>query len=320
MFENRPYPHIFWYDCTTQKLTLASGNQKSDGPFFLVGGRKIHPTYFENPPLSLPKTSLSPISTYAFPSRKKFVSLIESAQKELSDESKVVLARSLVLRFAKKQSPFHFLSALLESAKTGILFAYISEPDKAFLGLTPEKLFIQEGRSLLTESLAGTLGANQPLKDFLANPKEQLEQDLVTRSIWESMLPYTERVSSKTGIKKLGYTTHRHTQLSFLLNRDLSPLELIKILHPTAALGGYPKKLAEELIARYEPFQRPYYGQPIGWVWNKQKAEIHVAIRSAQLDGHKLRAFAGAGILKNSNAARELSETDIKLSIWPCKK
>lgn len=320
------FPEIIWYDLEKEKLILAHGLGKRKGSYFLIGQKKIYPLSITKKKISLEKWlgklpffDKTPFCHYAYPSRSHFLQMVQRAQNELLDDEKVVLARSITFRYHESINPYQLIYHLLlqhKIKKRGTLFAYIPKPCEGWIGLTPETLFIQKNLSLQTESLAAT--AKEDL--HLLQPKENLEQELVTRSIINGLDGYIKSLKSFSSIKQLPYASHLHTTLDLVLNKKIKTEHLIKLLHPTGALGGYPKQKALSLIEKYEPFQRDVYGSPIGWVWSPYHADLKVAIRCAHLNHTHLRAYAGAGILKASNPLWELSETDLKLSIWPCKK
>ena len=88
--------------------------------------------------------------------------------------------------------------------------------------------------------------------------------------------------------------------------------EIIHKLHPTPAVGGYPKKQALEAIEEIEPFERGWYAAPVGWV-GYDRAEFAVAIRSSLIVKNKVALFAGAGIVSGSQPEAEWEELENKI-------
>ena len=67
------------------------------------------------------------------------------------------------------------------------------------------------------------------------------------------------------------------------------------------------------LIRELEGIDRGRYGGPVGWVDGDGNGKWAVALRSAELsDDGTVRAYAGAGILGDSDPDRELAETKLK--------
>jgi menaquinone-specific isochorismate synthase len=97
-----------------------------------------------------------------------------------------------------------------------------------------------------------------------------------------------------------------------VLGSDASVLDLAAAIHPTAAVAGTPREAAVELIAELEPFDRGRYSGPVGWIGADGDGEWAIALRGAQLSGTSIRAFAGCGIVAESDADSEAAETDLK--------
>ena len=96
------------------------------------------------------------------------------------------------------------------------------------------------------------------------------------------------------------------------IRAGVSDADLVALLHPTPAVAGAPVAEAIEALRDFEPFDRGLYAGAVGIV-SSDGAEISVAIRSARIDGDRLTAYAGAGIVEGSDAAEEWRETGHKL-------
>jgi isochorismate synthase EntC len=90
-------------------------------------------------------------------------------------------------------------------------------------------------------------------------------------------------------------------------------LDLVKALHPTPAVGGYPREPALKLIREREGLDRGWYAAPIGWVGARGEGEFVVGLRSALVRGETATLFAGCGIVADSDPASELAEWGWKL-------
>jgi menaquinone-specific isochorismate synthase len=119
-------------------------------------------------------------------------------------------------------------------------------------------------------------------------------------------------VDPEPRLLRLAYVQHLATRVYAELRAGVGDLELIRALHPTPAVAGAPVAAAIEALRDFEPFDRGLYAGPVGVV-SREGAEIAVAIRSARIDGDRLTAFAGAGIVDGSDAAEEWRETGHKL-------
>jgi isochorismate synthase EntC len=93
----------------------------------------------------------------------------------------------------------------------------------------------------------------------------------------------------------------------------VSAVELAGLLHPTPAVGGEPMADAVPLIPALEGLDRGWYAGPVGWTDRAEDGEFCVALRSALLTGAVARCYAGVGVMRDSDPAAELAETEVKL-------
>jgi isochorismate synthase EntC len=85
------------------------------------------------------------------------------------------------------------------------------------------------------------------------------------------------------------------------------------VLHPTPAVGGEPWRVASGLIPALEGLDRGWYAGAVGYCDQSGDGEFCVALRCALLRGPVAQLFAGCGIVRDSEPAAELAETEVKL-------
>ncbi len=240
----------------------------------------------------------------------------------LKQLDKLVLARQTTFQLSDPLSPWSLLLDLMQTSIDSTLFLFQMSPSLSFLGATPELLFKREGLFVTTEAIAGTRkkGRNPEEEkrleeELLCDPKENLEFGFVKEALETILLPLSEEGNwqGKNRIIKTAHLQHLYNQLQVKLKTPLSDDELIKKLHPTPALGGNPRKNALELLKILEPFDRGWYGAPIGVISSKKSA-FYVAIRSALLKESAIHLFAGLGIVKGSCPKKEWEELNAKIS------
>jgi len=236
---------------------------------------------------------------------------------------KVVLARQSTFELAEKITPYALLGLIM--GETPACFHFCFEPTKesgAFLGASPEQLYRRVGRNVESEAIAGTRPRSldpaedarleSQLRDF---SKERLEHRLVVdelaRAFRELCVDFSH--DELPAVLKLARVQHLQTQLRGQLAADLSDGEILEGLHPTPATCGSPTKAARSFIEENELFDRGWYAGPLGWI-SREDAEFCVAIRSMHLIEMRLNVFAGAGIVEGSDAEREWSELEDKIS------
>jgi menaquinone-specific isochorismate synthase len=112
---------------------------------------------------------------------------------------------------------------------------------------------------------------------------------------------------------KLPNLWHLASDVAGRLSDGSGALDLVAALHPTAAVAGTPTAAAVATIRELEPFDRGRYAGPVGWVDQSGDGKWAISLRSAEVDADgTLTAYAGAGIVAESDPDRELAETKLK--------
>lgn len=239
------------------------------------------------------------------------------ASKELN---KVVLSRQMLLTHETDVAIEAVLEKLRKTQQNSYFFV-VENGEKTFLGATPERLLSAEGNKFYSACVAGsakrgaTFAEDQAIGDrLLADHKNVHEHQLVVEMIRHTMEGFTTDLAISGGPTLLKNRDIQHLFLTLAGTKEehFSFLEAVKGMHPTPALGGVPTDLALEVIRQKEPYNRGFYGAPIGWVDSSDQGEFAVGIRSALIMGQKSLLFAGCGIVAGSDPTEELNETAIK--------
>ncbi|MFN3453559.1 MAG: chorismate-binding protein [Pseudobdellovibrio sp.] len=179
------------------------------------------------------------------------------------------------------EDDFDYLSQL-DKALTQQSFGYIYgewNSDEGYLGLTPETLATWDGQTFKTMALAGTWGKDINYRQVAdVDVKTREEHEFVIKDIHARIHGLTQ---GETYIYKMPVINHLKTELSKdCKQRDLF-LEYAFCLHPTAALGYYPRDLNRGLELMNLPLQnqREKFGAPFGLIADKF-AFIVVGIRN----------------------------------------
>lgn len=256
-----------------------------------------------------------------FPSHEKWceaVALAVAAIQSNQTLEKVVLARQVVVE-ANRPIRAPEVAARLQSLYPSCIVFSID----GFVGASPELLVSRRGHAVWSQPLAGTIPrsgdpeADRRLAaDLLSSPKERHEHALVVDEVADRLRPHCESLSVPPApdIVPLRNVSHLGTRISGRLRPPApSALELALLLHPTPAVAGTPTTEALAFLARVEAGARGRYTGPVGWVDAGGDGDWAVAIRCAELDGHRARLYAGAGIVADSIPEAELAETQLKL-------
>ncbi len=123
------------------------------------------------------------------------------------------------------------------------------------------------------------------------------------------------QVSSVPELLKLKNVQHLKTSIAGELLPGRSILDIVAELHPTPAVGGFPRQAALEAIRHTEKLERGWYAAPLGWIGMSGHGEFAVALRSALIDGSEARLFAGCGIVADSDPQVEFDESWLKFQV-----
>jgi isochorismate synthase len=234
---------------------------------------------------------------------------------------KVVLARACRVRGNEPFDAVRILEHLRAAYPSCFVFA-LARGNRCFLGATPEQLVSLRSGLVRAMSLAGSIarGAGEEEDQRLANAliasgKERAEHGIVVRAIREELAALgTGDVACGTPVVlKLPNVQHLQTAVTARTDSGRSILDLVERLHPTPAVGGYPREPALQLIREREDLDRGWYAGPIGWLDAHGEGEFAVALRSALISGDEALLFAGCGIVPGSDPASEYAESCLKL-------
>ena len=234
---------------------------------------------------------------------------------------KIVLAREVSVH---APAP-HDVAAVFGVLRAGFesCFVYCAgRGGAAFVGASPELLVRREGLRASTVALAGsTRRSADPAVDahlgeqLLHSEKDREEQAIVARRIARALAPLSVWVTApdEPAIIRVANIQHLATPIRAQLTQPRSVLELAGLLHPTPAVGAEPHAIAAPLIPAFEGLDRGWYAGPVGWTDANEDGELCVALRCALLRGAEARLYAGVGVVRDSDPAAELAETEVKL-------
>ncbi|MGW7904290.1 isochorismate synthase [Staphylococcus xylosus] len=239
----------------------------------------------------------------------------------LDENKKIVLARKRLIIFDKQIKIPYILKKASQGEHNSYLFILESQ-DSVFFSQTPEQLMEINDEILSTKAVAGTIKRthqseldNENIQAFLNDEKNLNEHRFVVESILNDISPYVEDVAynEEPQILTNDHLYHLYTKIKGQLKYE-SYIGLLDNLHPTPALGGYPKVEALEYIEQNEFGTRGLYGAPVGYIDMYDNCEFIVAIRSMLIKNNQATLYAGCGIVSDSDADSEVEETAVKFN------
>jgi len=144
--------------------------------------------------------------------------------------------------------------------------------------------------------------------------KDADEHSLVSKFVVEALRPFSSAVSAR-GPEVARFTNIQHLATSVdaeLRGPAADVLTLAAALHPTPAVGGWPREAADVMIDELEGMERGWYAGAVGWIDGSGDGELAVALRCGLLWEDGARLYAGVGVMPDSDPARELEETELK--------
>lgn len=254
-----------------------------------------------------------------------FKNAVRSAVERINrgDLNKVVIARDQI---GHAGADFDIRSVL---QKLAVRYegCWVYSVDGTF-GASPELLVRVSHGQVSARVLAGTAGrgtdpgVDQAIAAALAASAKNLEEhSYAVDSLVNSLAPFCAQIDSdpKPFSLALPNVWHLASDVHGVLKSDVNALDLAAALHPTAAVAGTPTNLAQSLIEQLEGFDRGRYAGPVGWIGADGDGEWAIALRGGQWQQidestYEVRAYAGCGIVGESDPEAELAETELKLA------
>jgi anthranilate synthase component 1 len=188
------------------------------------------------------------------------------------------------------------------------------------VGSSPEALVkVNDGHALLhpiagTRWRGGTLEEDARLAaELLADEKERAEHlmlvDLGRNDLGRVCQAGSVEVIEFMTVERYSHVMHIVSTVVGRLGGDRSAYDVLTACFPAGTLSGAPKPRAMELIEALEPTRRGVYGGAVGYLDFAGDLDLAIAIRTALLRDGVAYVQAGGGIVADSDAAAEETET-----------
>jgi len=230
-------------------------------------------------------------------------------------------------RLQRKTSaePFAIYRALRMLNPSPYLF-YLDFGDFQLIGSSPEMLVKVEDGLAETCPIAGTRprGATREedealAAELLSDPKELAEHamlvDLARNDLGRVCQPGTIKVPVSMIVEKYSHVMHIVSTVEGRLREGENAFSLLRAAFPAGTLTGAPKIRAMEIITEIEDLKRGPYGGAVGYFSFTGNMDTCITIRTIVMIGNTAYLQAGAGIVYDSEPAREYHETLDKLKV-----
>ncbi len=248
---------------------------------------------------------------------------VESAAARLrtGGAEKVVLAREVIAHGDGVVAAGTVVRSLRAAYPSCFTYLISGADGTAFAGASPELLVRRSGTGAFSQPMAGSVarGANDSEDERLAEALVQSNKDadehrVVSQFVVDALQPFSDSVSAR-GPEVVRFTNIQHLATSVearLHDPAADVLTLAAALHPTPAVGGWPRAAADTLIDELEGMERGWYAGAVGWIDGRGDGELAIALRCGLLWEDGARLYAGVGVMPDSDPARELEETELK--------
>jgi len=201
---------------------------------------------------------------------------------------------------------------------------YLKLDDLGVVGSSPEVLVRVEGDEVTVRPIAGTRprGAS-PEEDealgaaLLGDAKELAEHrmlvDLGRNDVGRVAQYGSVRVTDALAIERYSHVQHLVSEVRGRLRPGYDALDVFRACFPAGTVTGAPKVRAMEIIDELEPERRGPYAGAVGYVgWGAASLDTAITIRTALVLKDRVVVQAGAGIVADSDPAREFEESEAK--------
>ncbi|MBI1392890.1 MAG: anthranilate synthase component I [Alphaproteobacteria bacterium] len=268
---------------------------------------------------AMPTTALSPTSSM---SHEAYESAVDAAKERIfaGDIFQVVLSQRFEAPFAG--SPFSLYRALRRTNPSPFLF-YLNFGAFALVGSSPEILVRVRDGDVTIRPIAGTRPRGRDADedaaladDLLADEKERAEHlmllDLGRNDVGRSAKVGTVRVTDSFAIERYSHVMHIVSNVVGALKDGAHPVDAVANGFPAGTVTGAPKIRAMEIINELEVAARGPYGGAIGYFSADGTVDTCITLRTGLVMDGKLIVQAGAGIVADSDPAKEQAECENK--------
>jgi para-aminobenzoate synthetase component 1 len=213
----------------------------------------------------------------------------------------------------------------LEEANQAPFSSYIQLEDSAILSISPERFLQVKGDAIETKPIKGTRPRSdnpehdlESAQNLASTEKDQAENlmivDLLRNDIGRVAKPGTVSVPSLFDVESFPAVHHLVSTVNAQLDTGYTVTDLLRACFPGGSITGAPKVRAMEIIEELEPHRRSVYCGSIGYISRCGQMDTNIAIRTLVAYNSELYAWAGGGLVADSNADSEYQETLDKLS------
>jgi anthranilate synthase component 1 len=251
--------------------------------------------------------------------RAEFESMVVKAKELIAagDIFQVVLSQRFETDFSG--DPLDLYRALRFGNPSPYMFCLRFDRNFAVLGSSPEVHLRVRDRAAELRPIAGTYPRGKDAAEderlaaqLIADPKERAEHvmliDLGRNDLGRVADFGSVNLTEQMVIERYSHVMHIVSHIVARLREDKDAFDAIRATFPAGTVSGAPKIRAMQIIAELEKARRGFYAGIVGYFGFDGSHDSCIAIRSIVLKDRKAYLQTGAGIVADSNPAREFDE------------
>src|SRR6202162_5980253 len=259
------------------------------------------------------------LKVHAGTTRTQFLRSVERCKEYIAagDIFQVVLSQRL--DFIPGVEPFDLYRALRQVNPSPYLY-FLRMGETQILGSSPEMLVRVTGRKLEYRPIAGThpRGRDEAedllLEEKMRNDEKERAEHVMLVDLGRNDLGRVSeygsvKVKDLMYVERYSHVMHLVSALEGTLRKDLGALDAFAACFPAGTLSGAPKVRAMQIIEELEPVRRGIYGGSVLYADFAGNLDSCIGIRTMLMQGKHAYLQAGAGIVADSDPAREFEES-----------
>ena len=252
-------------------------------------------------------------------SREKFEQLVVRSKEYIGagDIFQVVLSQRFGARIHAE--PFDIYRALRTVNPSPYMY-FLRLGDLKIVGSSPEVLVRCEEGGIEVRPIAGTRrrGAtdaeDRALAEELLTDRKELAEHLMLVDLGRNDVGRVSqvgevRVDELMSVEKYSHVMHLVSHVRGRLEPDKDAYDVLQACFPAGTVSGAPKIRAMQIIDELEPDGRGLYAGAVGYFSFSGNMDTCINIRTIIMNGQQAYIQAGAGIVADSDPAREYQET-----------
>ncbi|OQA92654.1 MAG: Anthranilate synthase component 1 [Elusimicrobia bacterium ADurb.Bin231] len=263
------------------------------------------------------RSSMSPVKSNT--TKKEFEKSVIKAKRYIKDGDIIQAVLSQRLHAEYDGDTFEIYRALRILNPSPYMY-YFNFGDLKIIGASPEILVRLENGTAVLRPIAGTrprgrdLSEDKKLQSDLLNDEKELAEHLMLVDLGRNDLGKvcnfgSVKLKKFMIVERYSHVMHIVSEVSGVLNKNISSFDLFKATFPAGTVSGAPKIRAMQIIEELEPTRRGLYAGAVGYFDYRGNMDFAINIRTIIVKGKHAYIQAGAGIVADSVPEKEYEET-----------